>query len=118
MTSRTPLGVALALTLSLAGAAQAAPLAGTGENIQAIATLEIDDSQKNELELAGDYAYVNHDAGMDIVNIADPANPKVVGEWKCKGGWGDIDISPDAKIAVFPKAHAGAPCTGAGTAAT
>src|SRR5688572_11219985 len=99
MTTRTILG-ALALTLAAAGSAQAAPLAGTGENIQPISTIEIDDSQKNELELAGDYAYVDYDNGFDIVDISDPARPKTVGEHKCKGSGGDIDISPDARFAV------------------
>jgi hypothetical protein len=114
------LGAALALTLSAAGTAQAAPLAGKGENIQPIAHLEIDDSQKNELELAGDYAYVDYDDGMDIVDISDPSNPKTVGELKCKGSGGDIDISPDATIAVRATAHAPAagPCKDAGTAAS
>src|SRR3712207_6231550 len=117
MTTRTMLGAALALTLSAAGTAQAAPLAGKGENIQPIATLEIDDSQKNELELAGDYAYVDADDGFDIVDISDPAKPKTVGEHKCKYSGGDIDISPDATIAVRATAH-GTPCKDAGTAAT
>jgi len=111
------LGAALALTLSATGAAQAAPLAGTGVNIEPISTLEIDDSQKNELEMAGDYAYVDYDDGMDIVDISDPTKPKTVGELKCTGSGGDIDISPDAKIAVRATAH-GTPCRGAGTAAT
>ena len=111
------LGAALALTLALTGTAYSAPLAGTGVNIEPVATLEIDDSQKNELEMAGDYAYVDYDDGMDIVDISDPTNPKTVGELKCKGSGGDIDISPDATFAVRATAH-GTPCKGAGTAAT
>ena len=120
MTSRTLLGAAVALTLSATGAAHAAPLAGTGKNIQPVATLEIDASQKNELELAGDYAYVDYDDGFDIVDISDPAKPKTVGEHKCKGSGGDIDLSPDAKIAVRATAHApgAGPCKDAGSAAT
>ena len=123
MTSRTTLGsvAAFAAALALAPAASAAPLVGTGENIQPIAHLDIDDSQKNELELAGNYAYVSYDDGLDIVDISNPANPKTVGEVKCKGGgFGDIDLSPDARFAVFAAAHQGndKPCAGAGTAAT
>ena len=119
MTSRILLG-ALALALTLAGTALGAPLAGTGKNIVPVSTLEIDDSQKNELELAGDYAYVDYDDGFDIVNISDPTKPRTVGEHKCTGSGGDIDLSPDAKIAVRATAHAPAkgPCKEAGTAAT
>lgn len=118
MTTRSMLGATLALTLSVAGSAHAAPLAGKGENIQPIATLEIDDSQKNELELAGDYAYVDHDDGMDIVDISDPSKPKTVGELKCKGSGGDIDLSTDATIAVRATAHDTPGCKEAGTAAS
>jgi len=39
------------------------------------------------------------------------------GLWACKGGWGDIDISPDATLAVVAEAHGGN-CAGSGSAAT
>src|SRR5688572_8846864 len=119
MTFRSLLGAAsaLAASLCLTPAAFAAPLSGKGENIQPIAHHFIDDTQVNELEMAGDYAYVNHEHGFDIVDISDPSNPKTVGEWKCTGGWGDIDLAPDGTFAVLANAHDGAPCAGAGTGA-
>jgi hypothetical protein len=97
-----------------------APLAGTGENIQPIARVPI--PHPNEVELAGDWAFVSSDGstsytpeeytggGLVIVNIKDPAHPFIEGEWKCDAGWGDIDLSPDANIAVLTNAH-GDECT-------
>ena len=124
MIFRTALGAAAALALCWAGAApgafaaaKAKPLAGTGQNIQAVATLEIGDGQKNEIELAGDYAYISWDGGMTIVNISNPANPTVEGVWKCAGGWADIDLNAQATIAVLANGHDGY-CPGSGTAAT
>src|SRR5215213_7037142 len=66
--------LALAATLAPAASAQA-PLAGTGENIQPIARVPI--SHPNEVELAGDWAFVSNDdatgdgefGGLVIVNI-------------------------------------------------
>jgi hypothetical protein len=91
-----------------------APLAGKGENIQPVARVPI--PHPNEVELAGDWAFVssdgsesyapdNEDAGLVIVNIKDPAHPFVQGKWECDGGWGDVDLSPDANIAVLTNAH-------------
>jgi hypothetical protein len=54
---------------------------------------------------------------MTIVNIANPAKPRIEGVWECEGGWGDIDLSPDATIAVLANAHDGN-CAEGGTAAT
>jgi hypothetical protein len=108
---------ALLISAALATAAGADPLAGTGTNVQAISHIDIGDGQKNEIDLAGDYAYVSWDGGMTIVNIADPAHPAIEGVWKCDGGWGDIDLNPSATIAVVANAHGGN-CEEGGTAAT
>ena len=75
-----------------------APLAGTGENIQPISRVPI--PHPNEVELAGDWAFVSSDgstsytpeehteAGLVIVNIKDPAHPFIEGKWVCDAGWG------------------------------
>src|SRR4051812_35394708 len=120
MFRRVSAGAFAALALSLPGlpAAHADPLAGTGENIQAIANLQVSDGLKTELELAGDYAYIADDAGVAIVNISDPLNPTLEGQWKCQGGWGDIDISPDATLAVVANVFGGDNCPFSGSGAT
>ena len=94
------------------------PLAGEGENIQPIARVPI--PHPNEVELAGDWAFVSNDGSesyapdnvgsLVIVNIKDPMKPFIEGEWVCDAGWGDVDLSPDAKIAVLTNAH-GDECT-------
>jgi hypothetical protein len=90
------------------------PLAGTGENIQPVSRVPI--AHPNEVELAGDWAFVSNDGsesyapdfergGLVIVNIKDPAKPFIESEWICDAGWGDVDLSPDATIAVLTNAH-------------
>jgi hypothetical protein len=100
----------LALAAGAAPSASAqVPLAGTGENIQPIARVPI--SHPNEVELAGDWAFVSDDArdddtgGLVIVNIANPEKPFIEGRWSCPGGWADIDLSADATIAVLSNGH-------------
>ena len=119
MTARLlPLLTSLALLVAAPAAlAQGVPLAGEGKEIQPIAHLPIEspDQQKNEIELAGDYAYVSHDFGMDIINISNPAKPTLEGKWKCEAGWGDIDLSADGNLAVLTNAHGGE-CFEGGTA--
>jgi hypothetical protein len=109
--------VSLALVALWAPSAGAEPLGGQGVNIEPVAHLPIGDGQKNEIELAGDYAYVSWDGGLTIVDISDPRNPKEAGVWKCPGGWADVDLSADAKIAVLANGHSGTCATG-GSAAT
>ena len=101
---------ALAALVTLAGSTSAAaqgPLAGTGQNVEPIANHPIGEGQKNEIELAGDHAYVSFDGGLAIVNISDPLQPTIDGLWECQAGWGDVDLSPDANIAVLTNAHGG-----------
>jgi hypothetical protein len=101
-----------------ASAGPAVPLAGTGTNIEPIARVPI--GHPTEVELAGDWAFVADDGsateddtgGLVIVNIADPAHPFLQGKWVCDAGWGDIDLSADANIAILTNAHAGE-CLGA-----
>jgi hypothetical protein len=94
------------MCLAAPGATAQAPLAGKGENIQPIARVPI--FHPNEVELAGDWAFVSNDQkGMVIVNIADPQHPFIESTWDCEAGWADMDISPDANIAVLTNAHSG-----------
>ena len=93
--------------------------AGQGENLQPVARLPI--SNPNEVELAGDWAFVSNDGSNDsgigglwIVNIKDPVHPYVEGRWDCQGGWGDVDVSPDANLVVLTNAHQ-AECLDGGT---
>ena len=95
--------VAFALT-SPPASAQVQPLAGTGENVQPIGRIPL--SNPNEVELAGDWAFISNDfAGLVIVNIKDPLHPFVEGKWDCVSGWGDIDISTDGNLAILTNAH-------------
>jgi hypothetical protein len=111
------LAAAFLAALAPSAMAQSAPLAGTGENIQPIASLGLGEGQTNEIELAGDHAYVSGDWGMKIVNIADPAHPFIEGSWNCEAGWGDIDLSPDATLAAVTNAHGGECIDGDGQSA-
>jgi len=91
------------------------PLAGKGENIQPIARVNI--PRANEVELAGDWAFVSTDEHEElggrlvIVNIADPAKPFIQSVWdSAKAGvadqsYGDVDLSPDGNLAVLTNAH-------------
>jgi hypothetical protein len=98
------------------------PLAGIGENVEIVANVPLapgkvpggandDDFDVNasDIELAGDHAYVgSYTQGMAIVNIAscnDPSRPDlckpfIEGVYPCSGGQFDIQLSPDARIAV------------------
>lgn len=103
----TPL---LAFGAMAAPASAQVPLAGTGENIQPVARVPI--ANANEIELAGDWAFVSDEVGKDdeqggltIINIADPTKPYIEGRWDCPGGWADVDLSPDATIAVLTNGH-------------
>lgn len=107
-----------------AALAEQPPLEGTGENIDLIANVALSpdagvpggandkdfaSNAASDIELAGDYAYVGSYAqGMVIVNISscdDPSQPAkcqpfVQGAYKCSGGQFDVQLSPDANIAV------------------
>lgn len=110
---------ALAVAAPAATAKQAATgLPGKGENIEGIARVPIKGA--NEVELAGDWAFVSTDLGRNggsgdgglvIVNIADPAKPRIQGTWYAsddgigRAGMGDVDLSADGNIAVLTNAH-------------
>src|SRR3954467_6596611 len=107
--------VALSLFVPTAAAQNVVPLAGTGENIQPIARVKI--PRINEVEMAGDWAFVSADAnenaqgGLVIVNVADPTHPYIQGEWRAQqagianASYGDVDLSPDGNLAVLTNAH-------------
>ena len=110
MTVRTTLIAAAAALLLTAHPAMAqAPEGGTGENVEFIANNPLweGEAQRNEIELAGDYAFVSGDPGLAIVDITNPLKPTVVGRWECEAGWGDVDLTADGKIAVLTDAHDG-----------
>jgi hypothetical protein len=102
---------------STALAQDVVPLTGTGENIAPIARVKVPGA--NEVAVAGDWAFVSTDAVEEkcgclyIVNIKDPAHPFIEGTWDStsvpdlgKQSYGDVDISPDANLAVLTNAHA------------
>ena len=115
-----------------AALAEQPPLEGTGENIDLIANVALSpdagvpggandkdfaSNAASDIELAGDYAYVGSYAqGMVIMNISscdDPSQPAkcqpfVQGAYKCSGGQFDVQLSPDAKIAVVAHESASA----------
>ena len=111
--------LAFSLLVPVASAQEVIPLKkADGENIEPIARVKLD--AVNEVELAGDWAFVSTDdpdedgpklGGLEIVNIADPTKPYVQGHWDgAMGGltdasFGDVDLSPDANLAVLTNAH-------------
>ena len=108
---------ALAAVTPAAGAQGYVPLSGTGENIAGVARVPIQGA--NEVELAGDWAFVSVDkaadggkgGGLVIVNIADPQQPYIQGSWYGSGDGladvasGDVDLSVDSNLAVLTNAH-------------
>ncbi|MEJ7772702.1 MAG: hypothetical protein WKF51_12440 [Geodermatophilaceae bacterium] len=117
MTIRPVLGafVALSFFAPAALAQEVVPLTGDGENIEGVARVKI--AGVNEVELAGDWAFVSTDkvdttlGGLKIVNIADPTKPYVQGSWNAAdagitdASFGDVDLSPDGNLAVLTNAH-------------
>ena len=112
--------VALAAAALLAPAANAAdfvPLSGKGENIAGVARVPI--AGVNEVELAGDWAFVSVDkaadggkgGGLVIVNIAHPKRPFVQSRWMgsdsgiTDAAFGDVDLSADGNLAALTNAH-------------
>ena len=111
------LGV-LSVLAPAASGQEVVPLAGEGANIQAIARVNI--AGANEVELAGDWAFVSTDdpdgegprlGGLVVVNIADPTQPFVESRWSgadaglTDASFGDVDLSPDGNLAVLTNAH-------------
>lgn len=110
-----------ALTLTIlapaASAQEVVPLAGKGENVAPIVRVQFPGA--NEVELAGDWAFVSVDkaadggagGGLVIVNIADPERPYVQSRWYGgdagieDAGFGDVDLSPDGNLAVLTNSH-------------
>ena len=113
--------VVLCVFSSAASGQEVVPLAGKGENVQAIARVNIEAA--NEVELAGDWAFVSTDdpdgtgpklGGLVIVNIADPTRPFVQSRWTgadaglTDASFGDVDLSPDGNLAALTNAHCSA----------
>ena len=110
----------LALSAPAASAQEAVvPLKkAKGENIDPVTRVLIPGA--NEVELAGDFAFVSSDkvgsktGGLTIVNIANPKKPFIAGEWTGSderigdASFGDVDLSPDGKLAAITNAHCSA----------
>jgi hypothetical protein len=92
-----------------------------GENIDPVKRVKFRGA--NEVELAGDWAFVSTDkspsggkgGGLVIVNVADPEKPFVQSRWNntdagiADAGFGDVDLSADGNLAVLTNAHC-SPC--------
>jgi hypothetical protein len=112
-------GLAAFLLLTpIAAAQEVVPLAGEGENIAPVARVQI--PGVNEVELAGDWAFVSVErsadgtegkGGLVIVNIADPQKPYIQARWDAPAagiqdaGFADVDLSPDGNLAVLTNSH-------------
>ncbi|HVL97993.1 MAG TPA: hypothetical protein VM324_01725 [Egibacteraceae bacterium] len=76
---------------------------------------------QSDLAFAGNLAYAGNYQGFRVINIASPANPKVITDFRCNGAQSDVSVyggllfqSVDA-----PQSHGGCDSTGVGiTAAT
>src|SRR3954454_2746974 len=82
------------------------PMTGEGENMQLVANVPIVGDEESpaasDIELAGDYAFVgSYGEGMVVVDISDPTHPRRAGKVACPGGQNDIQLSPDARVAVM-----------------
>ena len=77
----------------------AAPLEGEGENMKIVANLDLGGGAE-EIELAGDFAYLTGPEGLHIVDISNPLAPKQVSSI-CQGGFGDVGINSTATIAIL-----------------
>lgn len=105
---------ALAVLTPAALAQTVVPFAGEGENLEPVVRVKVD--RANEVELAGDWAFLSHDSGdegeggLAIVNIKDPSKPFIEGRWNAamaglEGSYGDVDLSPDGRTAYLTNAH-------------
>ena len=120
MTIRQIVGVIAALCVFAPAASgqEVVPLAGKGENIEPVARVNIE--APTEVELAGDWAFVATDdpdeggpkqGELVIVNVADPTRPFVQSTWTpadagiTDASFGDVDLSPDGKLAALTNAH-------------
>ena len=88
-----------------------APLTGNGENMEIVANVEIPGT--TEVELAGDFAYVAGNEGLVIVDISNPRDPKRHATLECAGSWGDVELNPQATLAVLAADGTGT-CAGPG----
>jgi hypothetical protein len=88
----------------------AAPLTGTGSNLELVANHPI--GEASDLELHGNLAFVgSYTEGMAIVDIGNPKAPKRVGTFKCGGGSQyDIQLRPDGKVALITTDGSGSSC--------
>ena len=99
-----------------ASAQDVKPLTGTGENVAPIARIAVPGA--NEIALAGDWAFVSTDAAGGGLRLPvhrqhqGPGAPVRRGHLgrdedrtSPKQSYGDVDISPDGKLAVLTNAH-------------
>jgi hypothetical protein len=115
----TALGVLLAVALPPAGAAPSrAPLQGVGEGLKLIANL--DTGSGTDMEFATikgrEYGFVasrstseGAPGGLNVVNVDNPAKPKLAAKLACNLNQGDIQISHDTKTVIMAADSAGGP---------
>jgi hypothetical protein len=91
-------------------AADPFPLTGEGENMEIVANVPV--SFGSDLELAGDLAFVgSYDEGLVIIDIADPTQPKRIGQFDCGGGSQyDVQLHPEAKYALLTTDNSNSKC--------
>lgn len=72
-----------------------------------------------DIAFEGDLAIVGHgfatgriepDAGFDVVDIAEPARPRVIGRYRCAGTGQDVSVYRDLVILSADAQAAGGPC--------
>ena len=106
---------------SARGRQSSAPLEGEGEGLKLIANVEYKGGTDMEfLTIKGrDYAFAAsapgvggatpEDAGLRVIDVTNPAKPKVVAHLKCGLYQGDVQISHDKKTLMLAADSAGGP---------
>jgi hypothetical protein len=86
------------------------PLTGEGSNMELVANVPV--SFGSDLELHGDLAFVgSYDEGLVIIDIADPTNPRRIGQFDCGGGSQyDVQLHPEAKYALLTTDNSNSKC--------
>ncbi|MFN2526938.1 MAG: LVIVD repeat-containing protein [Actinomycetota bacterium] len=108
------------LVLALSGPADAdrrhAPLQGEGEGLELIANIPYDGGTDMELLTRNgrDYAITGSesmlgDGGMRVIDVTDPAEPKVVAFLRCVLRQNDVQISHDQKTVMLAQDATGRP---------
>ena len=86
------------------------PLTGEGSNMEIVANVPV--SFGSDLELHGDLAFVgSYNEGLVIIDIADPRNPRRIGQFDCGGGSQyDVQLHPEARYALLTTDNSNSKC--------